>query len=71
MITVRDAIELVKDDANQVLLACAGSIVTGFDWRNPVMVDAYGDYLIDSIHALGEDDFELDLAMQMMRRAGA
>lgn len=71
MITVRESIELLKDGAKEITIAYAGSLIDGFNWKNPVTVDAYGDYLVDRIGAIGEDSFELNLAIQMMRRAGA
>lgn len=68
MITVREAIEMIKDGAEEVTLACAGSWIDDFNWRNPITLKAYGDFLLDRIGALGENKFELNLALQTMTR---
>lgn len=71
MITAREAIELTKDGAREITVAYAGSLIDGFNWRNPVTIDAYGDCLVDRIGATSEDSFELNLAIQVVRRPRA
>lgn len=71
MITVREAVKLVEGGAENIQLAYAGGLIDGFNWKNPITLAAYGDYFVDCINAVGEDHFEFNLAVQMIKKTTA
>lgn len=69
--TVKDAVSVLKG-ARTIALGWDGASIT-FDKSNLLMVDAYGDYIVDSIRAVGDDEeayYEVNVAMRPVK-AGA
>ena len=71
MITVREAVELIKNEAKDISLAYSGGLIDSFNWKNPITLDVYGDYFIDRIDAINEGQFELNLAVQVIKKTTA
>ena len=66
--TVKDAIRVLPDD-EKVQIAYAG-IAYNLNKQDPLMLDAYGDYLIDRLQAFeigGKIEYELVLALRPMK----
>ena len=63
--TVREAVRVLPND-EKIQIAYSG-IAYDFQQENPFMLDAYGDYLINSIRAFYINDkieYELDIAIR-------
>lgn len=68
MITVREAVEVLKDSADEIQLGYSDSIVGAFNWKDPISLEAFGNYLVSRIMVgLSRDSFELELAVQAMK----
>ena len=66
MITLRDAIQVTKSCAEEIVLLCGDTPVEGFNWRNDICMEAYGDFVVGDIQAVGEK-FEIVLAVRPVR----
>ena len=63
--TVKDAIRVLPDD-EKIQIAYSGNAYA-FHKQDPLMLDAYGNYLIDGIRAFYINDkieYELDIAIR-------
>ena len=67
MITLRDAIQVTKSCAEEIVLFCGDTPVEGFNWRNDICMEAYGDFVVGDIQAVGEQKFEISLAVRPIR----
>lgn len=64
--TVKEAVSVLKN-AETIELGCDGKAIK-FDKDNFLMLDAYGNYIVDSIQAVGEDTYyEVNLAMRPVK----
>lgn len=66
--TVRDAVRVLPDD-EKIQIAYAG-IVYNLDRNDPLMLDAYGDYLIDRLQAFEINEkieYELVVALRPVK----
>ena len=66
--TVKEAIRVLPND-EKIQIAYA-NIAYDIDRNDPLMLDAYGDYLIESLHAFeisGKIEYELVIAMRPMK----
>jgi len=70
MTTVKEAISLVSQAAESVTLAYAGNQVSGFNWKDPIAVEAYGNFVIEGIYAISENSLELNIAIQPIVKVG-
>lgn len=64
--TVSEIVSVLKD-AKRVALSWNGT-THDLDLCDPVMLSAFGDNVIANVYALGEDDFELALAVRPLKR---
>lgn len=60
--TVKEVLS-VLGDVKEVRLGYDSTTVP-FDFHDKVMVDAFGRYVVEAVYALGEDRFEINIAMQ-------
>lgn len=60
--TVKQALSVLAD-VKEVRLGYDSTTVP-FDYEDKVMVDAFGRYAVEAIYAIGEDRFEIDIAMR-------
>ena len=65
MITVRDAVAVLKS-ANKIVLGY-GSNAVSFDKDDPLVVDAYGSYMVDDIKGYNEGYYEINIVMRPVR----
>ena len=63
--TVKDVIRVLKY-AKDINLACGASLVP-FDHKDALMLEAYGDYLVDEIRADKEESFEIGIMMRPVK----
>lgn len=63
--TVKDAIKVLKHAKNITLAYSANAII--FDINDALMMDAYGDYVVDEIRANEEEHFEISIAMRPVK----
>lgn len=66
--TVKDAISVLPAD-EKIQIAYA-NIAYNFDRNDPLMLDAYGDYLIESLQAFeisGNIEYELVIALRPVK----
>ena len=66
--TVKEAVRLLPDN-EKVKITYSGNAYE-LDRRDPMMLDAYGDYLIDGLQAFPNGDFveyELIIALRPIR----
>lgn len=66
--TVREAISVLRDPKTIVLGYGSDSIP--FNVYNPVCMDAFGDYIVESIWGDADNYYEVTIAMKPMK-AGA
>ena len=62
MITVKDIMSIIAD-AKEVRLGYDGVLIP-FDHKDKIMGEAYGKYVVESLYSLGEDCFEIKIAMR-------
>lgn len=60
--TVKQVLSVIAD-AKEVRLGY-DSVTIPFNFNDKMMVDAFGRYLVDGVYALGEDRFEINIAMR-------
>lgn len=65
MITVKDAVKVLKT-AKTISLSYASSAIP-FSADDPLMMDAYGDYLVDDIRGFKEGYYELNIVLRPVR----
>lgn len=65
MITVKDAVAVLKS-ANKIVLGYGANAVS-FDTGDPLVLDAYGDFLVDDIKGFNEGYYELNIVMRPVR----
>ena len=59
--TVKDAIKVLKT-AKSIDL-CYGSDIIPFEMSNPISLHAFGGYVVDDIKGMGDDSYEVSIAM--------
>lgn len=64
--TIRETIGLLKD-AKKVIITWNGN-QQNIDIFDSVILEAFGNYLIDGIYAVEEDVFEISLAVKPIRK---
>ena len=64
--TIKEIVGLLKD-VKEVKIAWNGN-VQSIDIFDPIVMDAFGDYLTDGIFAAGEDKFEISLAVKPLKK---
>lgn len=65
MITVKDAVEVLKT-AKTIALGYASSAIP-FSADDPLMMDAYGSYLVDDIKCCGNDYYEVSVVLRPVK----
>ena len=63
--TVKDALKVLKQATNITLGYGANSIPC--DVTDPFVWDAFGNYVVDCICGVGEDEYEIDILMQPVK----
>lgn len=63
--TVREVVELLKT-AKTITLGYGASAVP-FDKNDMLQMEAYGDYIVHSIEACGDDYYEVSVLMRPVR----
>ena len=66
--TVKDAVNILPDDGNIDIVY--SSIAMPLDKKDPLMLDAYGDYLIDKIqafHLCDQIHYELNIVLRPVK----
>ena len=69
--TVKEVVRVLKT-AKTISLGWDGCALQ-FDKDNPLMLDAYGNYVVDSIQAVGDDEdayYEVNIAMKPVKVGG-
>ena len=69
--TVKEVVSVLKT-AKTISLGWDGCALQ-FDKDNPLMLDAYGNYVVDSIQAVGDDEdayYEVNIAMKPVKVGG-
>ena len=64
--TVKEVVSLLKT-AKHICL-CHGGIATKFDPQNTLTMEAYGDFVVDRICSLEEEDYELNILMRPVKK---
>lgn len=59
--TVKDALKVLKHATKITLGYGANSIPC--DVTDPFVLDAFGDYVVDEICGVGDDEYEIDILM--------
>jgi hypothetical protein len=63
--TVKEAISVLKDAKTIVLGYCSDSIP--FNKDNPISMDAFGSYVVESIKGFEDDYYEINIAMRPVK----
>lgn len=63
--TVKDAVKVLKH-AKKIVLGYGANAVP-FDRNDALMMDAYGDYLVDEIRADDGGYYEINIAMKPLK----
>ena len=63
--TVREAIGVLRDPKTVILGYGSDSIP--FNMHNPVCMDAFGDYLVESIMGDADDYYEINILMKPVK----
>lgn len=63
--TVREALNVFTDV--QELRIGYGEGCTFFNPKDTIMVEAFGDYIVDRIYAVNRGSFEIDLAVRPIK----
>lgn len=66
MLTVKEALSYLKDP-EEVRLICGESALS-FNFRNPLEVEAWGDYLVSDILAAGMREYEVSLDVRPRKK---
>jgi hypothetical protein len=67
--TVKEVVGLLKT-AKTIALGYSETAVE-FNKEDPLMMDAYGNYMVSSIHCTGDDYYEVNIAMRPVRKGEA
>lgn len=68
-LTVKEALSYLKDP-EEVRLICGESALS-FNFRNPLEVEAWGDYFVSNFFAAGLREFEISLDVQPRKKEAA
>ena len=60
--TIKEALSVIKE-AKEIRISGFGGNVSKFDHTDPLMVDALGNYVVESIYACNEEVFEIGVRM--------
>lgn len=63
--TVKDVVKVLKQAKKITIGYGANSIPC--DVTDPFVLDAFGDYVIDCICGLGDDEYEIDILMRPVK----
>lgn len=63
--TVKEVVGLLKT-AKTIALGYSETAVE-FNQNDPLMMDAYGGYVVSSIHCAGDDYYEVNIAMRPIK----
>lgn len=67
--TVKDAIKVLKH-AKDIEIAYSGNAIP-FDINDALMVDAYGNYVVDEIRSNREEHYEISILMRPVKAESA
>lgn len=59
--TVREAVKVLKT-ATKITIGYGANVIP-CNVQDPLVLDAFGDYVVDSICGVQDDEYELDLAI--------
>lgn len=59
--TVKDALKVLKQ-AKKITLGYGANVVL-CDVNDPLVMHAFADYVVDEICGVGEDEYEIDIAV--------
>ena len=60
--TIKEALSVIKD-AKEIRLSNFDGNVQCFDFTDPLILDAFGNYIVDDIYACGEAVFEISIKL--------
>ena len=63
--TVKDAVKVLKT-AKKIVLGYGANAVS-FDKDDPLVMDAYGSYMVDEIKCEGDGYYEVNIVMRPVR----
>lgn len=63
--TVRDAVKVLKQ-AKKITLGYGANVVM-CDVSDPLVLDAFADYVVDEIYGAGDDEYEINIAVAPLR----
>ena len=63
--TVKDAVKVLKT-ATKIVMGYGANAVA-FDKDDPLVLDAYGNYLVDSVSASDEEYYEVNICMRPVK----
>jgi hypothetical protein len=63
--TVKEVVKVLKN-AQKITIGYGANVIP-CNVQDPLVLSAFGDYVIDSICAIGEDEYEIDLAISPVK----
>lgn len=63
--TVKDAVKVLKT-AKKITIGYGANVIP-CNVQDPLVLDAFGDYVVDSICGVSDDEYEIDLAIAPVR----
>lgn len=63
--TVRELLNVLTD-VKEFLIGYGGGCTT-VNLKNPLILETFGDYIVDRVYAMGEDSFEIDIAVRPIK----
>lgn len=66
--TVKEAVTVLK--AAQKLVLCWDGSSYPLERTNALMMDAYGNYVVDNIQTIGDEQYEINIAMRPVKEGG-
>lgn len=65
--TVKDAVKVLKR-ATKITLGYGANVVM-CDMTDPLVMNAFADYVVDEIYGLGDDEYEIDIAVRPVKES--
>lgn len=66
--TVKEAVTVLK--VAQKLVLCWDGSSYPLERTNALMMDAYGNYVVDNIQTIGDEQYEINIAMRPVKEGG-
>lgn len=63
--SVKEIVSVLKT-AKKIVIGYGANAVP-FDKDDPLVLDAYGDYVVDAVCAVDEDNYEINIAMRPVK----